>query len=137
MGYIKKHSPDSKIIILTMFSGNLRLQNILKNLNPEGFLVKSDVTPKELIKAVEMVSQGLNYYSESIINMGQDSLLDKNDRKLLYYFSKGTKTKDLVNFVPLSIGAIEKRKRKIKEAFGIVNGGDKAILKKAEELGFL
>lgn len=139
--YIKKEQPDAKIIILTMFNESLRLQNILKNLDPEAFLVKSDVTPAELLKAVEVVSNGGKYYSESIQNLrqviGDDKTLDDYDRKILFYLSKGTKTKDLVNYVPLSIGAIEKRKRKIKDVFDITDGGDKAILEKAESLGYL
>lgn len=139
--YIKKQQPDAKIIILTMFNESLRLQNILKNLDPEGFLVKSDVTPAELLKAVEVVSNGGKYYSESIQNLreiiGNDKSLDEFDRKILFYLSKGTKTKDLVDYIPLSIGAIEKRKRKIKEVFEVTDGGDKAILEKAEQLGYL
>ncbi len=139
--YLKKSKPDAKIIISTMFNENLRLQNIFKNLDPEGFLVKSDVTPAELLKAVEVVSNGGKYYSESIQNLrkviGDDKTLDEFDRKILFYLSKGTKTKDLVNYIPLSIGAIEKRKRKIKEVFDITDGGDKAILEKAERLGYL
>ncbi|MFY8008059.1 MAG: response regulator, partial [Flavobacterium sp.] len=39
---IKKHLPDSKIMMLTTHSESLLLYNILKNHNPDGFLVKSD-----------------------------------------------------------------------------------------------
>ena len=61
----------------------------------------------------------------------------KNDRKILYYLSKGTKTKNLVDYIPLSLAAIEKRKRNIRKIFGIEESGDKPILDKAAEYGFL
>lgn len=140
--FIREHFPRTKIIILTMFSEHIRLSNILKNVNPNGFLIKSDVTPKELVNAVKVVMKGGNYYSETIHELleqqrNQHPVLDDFDRKILYHLSQGTKTRHLVDYVHLSLGAIEKRKRKIKEAFGITHGGDREILDKAKELGFL
>ena len=140
--YIRNQFPEIRIIILTMFSESVRLKNILKNVNPDGFLIKSDVTPQELRQAVKVVMDGSNYYSE-IVNylmeqqQNQQSVLDDYDRRILYHLSKGTKTSHLVKYVPLSLGAIEKRKRKIKEVFGITSGGDREILDKAMEYGFL
>ena len=69
--------------------------------------------------------------------MTQNITLDENERKLLYYLPKGTKTKNLVDYIPLSLAAIEKRKRNIRKVFGIEESGDKAILDKAAEYGFL
>jgi len=34
--------PNSKIIVSTTFNDNYRVQNILKNVNPDGFLIKND-----------------------------------------------------------------------------------------------
>lgn len=140
--YIQKEFPDIRLIVLTMFNENLRFENILKNLKPQGFLSKSDVTPEELNTAVKVVSQDGNYYSASIrkyLDLQKDDnyLLDEYDRRILYYLSKGTRTKDLVDVIPLSLPAIEKRKRKIREIFGISESGDMAMLNRAEELGFL
>ena len=140
--YIKKEYPETKLIVLTMFNESLRWESIIKNLKPHGFLIKSDVTPSELNRALEVVSQNGNYYSSSIrkylnLQKGERFNLDENDRRILFYLSKGTQTKDLIEFIPLSLPAIEKRKRKIRDVFDITESGDMALLKKAEELGFI
>ena len=140
--YIKRKFPDTKIIILTMFSENIRLTNILNISNPDGFLIKSEVTPQELLQSVKEVMNGKNYYGKTISHLIKQQqnlhpVFDDYDRQILYHLSKGTKTRNLVDYVPLSLGAIEKRKRKIKEVFCISNGGDREILDKARELGFL
>jgi len=63
--------------------------------------------------------------------------IDKKDRQILYELSLGTKMKDLPNIVPLSIAGIEKRKRILKEIFDVEDQGDKALILKARELGFI
>ena len=140
--YLREKFPGTKTIVLTMFSDKSRLFNILKNVNPEGFLIKSDVTPKELQNAVKSVLNGTRFYSKTVQELMTSQkkshpLLDDYDFRILFHLSNGTKTKDLIDFVPLSLGAIEKRKRKIKEVFDISLGGDKEIIDRARELGFL
>ena len=49
--YARKVLPNAKIIILTMFNESYRIHNILQTINPEGFLIKSDLTSKELANA--------------------------------------------------------------------------------------
>jgi hypothetical protein len=56
---------------------------------------------------------------------------------MLYELSLGTRMKDLPNIVPLSIAGIEKRKRILKEVFDVEDQGDKALIMKARELGFI
>ena len=41
--YARKVLPKAKIIILTMFNESFRIHNIIKTIDPEGFLIKSDV----------------------------------------------------------------------------------------------
>jgi DNA-binding NarL/FixJ family response regulator len=138
--YIKQKFSSTKIIILTMFSENIRLTNILKNISPDALLIKSELMPSELIEAINLVMKDEKYYSETIRKLTQKNHhfnLDDYDRRILYQLSIGTKTRHLVQYIPLSLGAIEKRKRKIKEVFEIDSGGDREILVKARELGFL
>ncbi|MHB1108582.1 MAG: response regulator, partial [Lutibacter sp.] len=47
--------PNSKIIISTTFNDNYRVQNILKNVNPDGFLIKNDIDTDELVEAIKTV----------------------------------------------------------------------------------
>ena len=41
---IKKKQPKCKIIMLTMLSDSFRILNIIKNINPNGLIIKNDLT---------------------------------------------------------------------------------------------
>lgn len=134
--------PNTKIIVSTTLNDNYRTQSILKSVNPDGFLIKNDITPQELVEAIGAVITDPPYYSKTLLkllrkNIENDSLLDATDRKILHELSLGTKMKDLPNILPLSLAGIEKRKRQIKEAFGIKNMDDKELLLTAKEKGFI
>lgn len=138
---IREISSSSKIIILTMYNENFRIYNILKNISPEGLLIKSDVSPKEFFRAFSEVLNNKLYYSHTVKvlmrkQFANDIVLDELDRNILYQLSKGVMTKDLTHFIPLSLAAIEKRKRHMKEILE-VNGGDLLLVERAKELGFL
>ncbi len=139
---IRENHPLAKIIVATTFNDNYRIQNIFNNLNPEGFLIKNDLDPKELVNAIVKIMQGGVHYSQTVSNLMRKKMhtsinIDKIDRQILYELSLGTKMKDLPNIVPLSIAGIEKRKRILKEIFDVEDQGDKALILKARELGFI
>ncbi|PKD21767.1 transcriptional regulator [Salegentibacter salinarum] len=139
---IRAKKPDIRIIVSTTFNDNYRLHNILQSLNPEGFLVKNDINPKELLSAIENVLAGSPYYSKTVLNLlrkqvGSDIYLDEVDRKMLYELSIGAKLKDLSDLLPLSIAGIEKRRRNLKKMFGISGAEDRELVKIAREKGFL
>ncbi len=139
---INQMLPNAKIIISTTFNDNYRVQNILKNVNPDGFLVKNDIDTEELIEAIKTVIFDPPYYSKSVIKLlrkqiSSDYLLDKIDRQLLHELSIGTKMKDLPNVIPMSIAGIEKRKRQLKEMFNVQENEDRDLIIKAKEKGFI
>lgn len=139
---IRENHPLAKIIVATTFNDNYRIQNIFRSLNPEGFLIKNDLDPKELVDAIVKIMQGGVHYSQTVSNlmrlkMHRNINIDKIDRQILFELSLGTKMKDLPNIVPLSIAGIEKRKRILKEVFDVEDQGDKALILKAKELGFI
>jgi DNA-binding NarL/FixJ family response regulator len=139
---IRENHPLAKIIVATTFNDNYRIQNIFNSLNPEGFLIKNDLDPKELVNAIVKIMQGGVHYSQTVSNLMRKKMhtsinIDKIDRQILYELSLGTKMKDLPNIVPLSIAGIEKRKRILKEIFDVEDQGDKALILKARELGFI
>ncbi|MDX1718562.1 MAG: response regulator [Salegentibacter mishustinae] len=140
--YIRKVSKGSKIIFLTMLSENFRLYNLVKNVNPEGLLVKSDVGSKDLKIAFQEVLQNKISYSNTVLRLMQkqvtnDFALDQFDRQILYQLSLGIQTKKLPEVIPLSLAAIEKRKRHLKDLFGLDKEGDLILLQKAKQMGFL
>jgi DNA-binding NarL/FixJ family response regulator len=139
---INKLMPETKIIVSTTFSDNYRVHNILKNIDPDGFLIKNDITPKELVTAISTIIISPPYYSRTVIKLlrkevSNDFLLDNIDRKLLYELSICTMMKDLPKILLLSLPALEKRKRHLKQIFNAESPNDKELLLKAKEKGFL
>ena len=132
----------TKIIVCTTFNDNYRVHSILKSLNPDGFLIKNDITPKELVQSIDTVLNDPPYYSKSVIKLLRLQVVnnysfDNIDRKILYELSIGTRMKDLPDVIPLSIAGIEKRKRHLKQIFNINSPNDKELLKIAKEKGFV
>jgi DNA-binding NarL/FixJ family response regulator len=139
---IKDVLPKTKIIISTMLNDNYRVYCLLKSLNPEGFLIKSDLTPNILIAAIDAVLKSIPYYSQSVLKLlrkqvSNDVLLDTIDRKILFELSIGTKMNEIPNALPLSIAGIEKRKRRLKQVFDMKTSSDKELLHIAREKGFI
>lgn len=138
---IKKEFPQTKIIISTMFDSPHRLNNILKTIPHNGILIKSDSTAKIILEAFETILQGNSFYSKTVqklINkiIVNDEHLDEYNKKIIYYLSQGVKTKNLIQHIPLSLNAIEKRKNHIKQLFNVI-GDDEQLLSEAKKKGFI
>lgn len=138
----RKYFPQVKTVVFTSYNNNYRLNSILKSLNPEGFLIKSDIDFTKLLDALNSVLSDTPYYSKAILqlmrrHMVNEFTLDRIDRQLLYQLSKGAKMKHIADAISLSTGAIELRKRNLKELFEVEQGDDMSLLIKAEEHGFL
>jgi len=134
--------PKSKVIISTTFNDNYRMHTILNTVDPDGFLVKNDLTPEELIDAIKKVLVAPPYYSTTVLNMLRKQFtanhqIDKIDRQLLYELSKGTKMKELPTVIPMSMAGLEKRKRLLMEVFNVSDKSDKQMIKIAREKGFI
>ena len=139
---IKQVLPKCKIIVATTFNDNYRIQVILKNVNPDGFLIKNDINKDELVFAIKTVLDGSPYYSKSVLELFRkqasiDYKLDKIDRQLLYEMSIGTKMKELPNIIPMSLAGLEKRKKQLKTLFKVKDNDDRALILKAKEKGFI
>lgn len=137
---IKKITPKTKIAIATTYYDNFFIQNIFRNLNPEAFLVKNDLTSDNLVEAIEKMLTNPPYYSDTVLNslrtqMSSGIELNDTDRQLLYQLSIGTKMKDLPDLLPLSMAGIEKRKRKLKDTFNVKE--DKDLIFEAKTKGFI
>ncbi len=135
-------SPSTKIVFMSSFSDNFRINSILKSVDPEGYMVKSEIDQMSLQAMVRTVTSNPPYYTQKALaairkKMSTDINLDDNDRKILYYLSIGTKTKDMVNFVSLSLPGIENRKRHLKTLFGVEKQNDQALIEESRNRGFL
>ena len=83
-----------------------------------------------------------NYYSQTVVQivsqMPFDNLeIDAFDKQILFHLSKGTKTKDIPQYVPLSLNAIEKRKQSLKEILEIADGTDIDLIKESKNKGII
>ena len=139
---IKHEFPSAKIMVFTSYTDNYRLNNILKSLNPDGFLIKNDIDYKTLLIALDAVIYDPPFYSQIVLKLMRKTTineftLDKLDRRLLFELSEGTKTCQLPDIVRLSKGGIERRKRNLKEVFDIREGDDGVLIKAAKAKGFI
>lgn len=134
--------PGSKIVYLSSFSDNYRINSILSKVNPDGYMVKSEVDEKTLVTMVKTILESPPYYTQKALSairkkMSSDFLLDENDKKILYNLSIGTRTKEMVALVSLSLAGIENRKRQLKVIFGVEKQSDQALVNEARNRGFL
>ncbi|GAB1856210.1 hypothetical protein MHTCC0001_10450 [Flavobacteriaceae bacterium MHTCC 0001] len=139
---IRTELPDTKIIVATTFSDNYRINTIFRNVNPEGFLVKNDLSSQELVLSIDKVLYGETYYCKTVIELmrkqvSNEIVIDAIDRKLLFELSQGCKMSELPDYIPLSLAALERRKRHLKEIFGLDDKSDRELLRVAAEKGFI
>ncbi len=140
--YARKVSPDSKIVFMSSFSDNYRINSIMQTVDPEGYMVKTEIDQKSLQAMVNTVLNSPPYYTQKALvairkKMAQDISLDENDKKILYHLSIGTKTKDMVKYISLSLPGIENRKRQLKSLFGVEKQNDQALITASRDKGFI
>lgn len=139
---IKTEMPECKIILLTMHTELLKINTLIKNINPNGLVIKNDLTFDELLIAFDKILKDENYYSQTVVKLvsqiTQDTVeIDSFDKQILFHLSKGTKTKDIPQYVPLSLSAVEKRKLNLKETLSIKGGSDIDLIREAKDKGLL
>ncbi|WP_318640824.1 response regulator [Flavobacterium ardleyense] len=140
--HLRKRMPDCKIIIQTMHSEPLRIDNIINQLSPEGFISKNDIDFESFPKICQRIMNGDIYYSHTIEQAREefakfDIDFDLHDNKILNLLSQGVKTINLPDYIPLSLSTIEKRKATIKDQLLQGKGSDLELLQKARKLGLI
>lgn len=139
---VKKHIPKSKTVMLTSHAEAFLLYNIVKKIEPDGLLVKSDFSAEELLNAFDMIMNDEVYHSETVKEsikelLSREEYLDSYNRQIITLLSQGIKTKSLPEYLNLSMSAVEKRKSQIKDYFCIEKGSDEDIVREAKRLGFI
>jgi DNA-binding NarL/FixJ family response regulator len=132
----------TKIAILTSHAEPLILSQIKNEINPIAILTKSDIDFFEMQKVLALLMENKKYYSDTVINAlaTLDKYrfeLDHTDQQILRHLSEGVMTKNLPNYIDLSLDTINKRKAKIKTIFKLNNGKDQDLIKMARDLGLL
>ncbi|MFS4418463.1 DNA-binding response regulator [Maribacter sp. 2307ULW6-5] len=139
---VRKETPTSKVVFMSSFSDNYRINSIFKQVNPDGYMVKSEIDELSLRTMVDTVMNNDPYYTAAALTamrrkLGTDITLDAQDEKLLFLLSKGVKTNDIAPKISMSHSTVEARKRQLKLLFGVKNGNDLALIHEAEKRGFL
>jgi len=139
---IKKKSKKTKIIVSTALNDGYLINCLLKSINPDAFLIKNDLTNQTLLEGIKTVIIDPPYYSKTVMKIlrkqsSNDFVIDNIDRKILHELSNGTKMNELPKILPLSIAALERRKRILKDVFNVEGKGDRDLLQIAHQKGFI
>lgn len=141
--WVKKNiSPSPKIIIITFINDKQRIENLIKNINPNGLLIKEDISCKILFEAFLNSFEQDSYYTHSVASIATKLLssnltIDILDRRILIELSCGSTMKEMEEILPLSLSAIQKRKKKLMDAFNINNSSVRELVLTAKEQGFI
>lgn len=125
-----------------MHSETLLVQNAVEKINPEGFILKNDINAQSLVAAYRSIIQGQKYYSATISKVLSHSIIKKLNFdaigcQILELISRGIKTKEMTDYLNLSLSAIEKRKAAIKNKLLTDKGCDKELIETAEKIGLI
>lgn len=140
--WIQSVMPETKLLVITSYNDTIRINNVLNQLNPEGFLLKSEISAMDLVTAVDRVLSGKLDYSKKVTEILKSKNtanfhLDNISIQILKEISNGTKAKDLPKYVPLSKSGIEKRKRYLKEVFKTKTESDRELIMAARQRGYI
>ena len=139
---IREKFRNCKIILLTMHSEPLTVDKIIKGINPEGFVSKSDINFELFPNICKEIINGNKFLSTTILESQRELFKnninwDNHDNDILILISQGIRTVNLPDHIPLSMSAIEKRKANIKDQLLKGKGSDKDLIEKAKKLGLI
>ena len=139
---LREKFPLCKIIMLTMHSEHLILNKVLKIINPEGFLSKNDIDFSTFPSIFLKIKEGENYFSPTINKSLQDLVhttikWDEFDTQIMLLLEKGIPTKEIPNYIDISLSTIEKRKANIKRQIADQKVSDKELINVCKKLNLI
>ncbi|WP_417361527.1 response regulator [Galbibacter sp.] len=139
---IRKRYPKTLIIVSTIHDEPFYIENIMKNVTPEGFFVKGDLDPKCFVSAIKTVLDDSPYLSKTVVKyvshkFKTEITINSLDRQLLFEMEKGFTMKEIADNLFFSRSTVTKMKKKLKITLGVEGGSNKDLLDKAREMGFI
>gem|GEM_PF-2974120 len=132
--------PRIGVIIFSSYTDHFHIRYMFKNLHPMGFVIKKEMCYKEMAIALYRLIDNTPYYSKTVVRylteQGANTyLLDEENHLLLYLLSRFYTMKMITKKMTLSLSALEKRKRRLKDLFGVEKSSE--LIKRAKEEGFI
>lgn len=140
--HLRKLYPDIKLMVMTGLVDVHRLDSILQKLNPEAFLVKTEINKHTLVKAVSNVNNNIPFFSPTLLKLIKNQYLsgyniNDNEKELLYLLSIGVPSKEIPNYLPWSLSKVEKQKQLLRVKLGADHCNVLSLIHKARELGMI
>lgn len=137
---IKEKCSNCKIIMMTGHTEIIIIYDLLKKVEPHGFIIKSDINTEGLCFGVLQVVNGIKFHSVTVKNIIQEIwkkelMIDDINRQILLYLYKGYKIKELKSIVGLSVSSIKRRIAQMRDVFNASE--DDSLVKEALLQGFL
>lgn len=136
---LKKKFEQIKIIIPTQYNQSERIKHIVNRIHPDALLLKEEFRSIQISEAITAVLNNELYYTSSVIQLlNKETIeLDNYDLKILRCLSRGVKVKDMPDYIPLSLRAIEDRKSLLMIKFGVPPRDNQQLIALATEKGLL
>lgn len=113
--YFKARHPFAKVVFITMHMEFFILLKAIHLIKPEVFISKTDIEPETFASILNFINKSKIFYSHEMLQVYKwakinQVKLDNYDFQILSLTKKGVKTKELIDYLPLSMSTIEKRK---------------------------
>lgn len=141
--FFKEKFPNSKVIFITSVKEGIKLNKIIETVKPAGLLHKLDLDALILKSLFEKISKGNTCcFTPTIVNAiteynKMQFSFDAKDIEIIHLIEKGIKTKNLPDYLGITLSAIEKRKTKIKQQVLGKKGNDKELITQLKKLKFI
>jgi DNA-binding NarL/FixJ family response regulator len=134
--------PSCKIVILTMHSERLEVESSITDFNPEGLIIKNDLTYSEMTLAIKTLLKEEKYYSAAVIkylnSLNVEKIyVDVFDRQILHFLNKGIIASDVALYIPISSAEVKDRIKKMKILIDKKACKNSELLETAKERGML
>ena len=131
---IRKHLPETKILILSMYSHEHYIHELLET-GISGYLLK-DSSGRDIIKAIHAAMNGETFLSPSISKKVVESylsprkgspreerykLLSNREREVFQLIAEGHSTREIAETLYVSVSTVKSHRSKIMEKLGIDN----------------